>query len=155
MNCNKKLWKASIAEMIPLVNVIVAIYSAFVLCELSEIRELRQKPGNSEANEKLLGMYGKKSFNDTKKDVLMLNIIEKVNANEGHIIDFCYGAMHREGFLPSADKLIKFARDQFEGAKQNHQARIEGTEDFIRRFQEESKQRFEDINNGITVFEVD
>jgi hypothetical protein len=149
---NKKLWKASLIEILPLFNVIAAIYAVFVLQKLSTARDHIQNLNSNESKEKIFGLYGQKPFNDEKKDNLLLSIIETVNENEKHIIDFCYGVLHRNGPLPSADKLIKLARDEFEKIKPPSPK--EKNEDIIHKFKEESRQRLEQIKNGTIILEV-
>ena len=153
VECYNKLWKASIAEMIPLFNVIAAIYSAVVLNELSEIRERIQDP---ERNLKtIFQTNGVNSFKDPEKDTLMFEVIELLKENEKHLIPFCQGLILGLKKPCSAGKLVKFAREEFKKSENNTSSTCEEPKDILRAMEEQSKQRAKDLQSGKIQIEID
>ena len=150
--CHNKLFKASIAEMIPLINVIAAVYSAFVLSDLSEVRELQQNPEGDKVQEKILQLNNIRSFNDQEKDKLMFDVINSLDENEEDLIHFCYGVITAVGTKWPAENIVKFARQDAEESKKAQEAGKEkekNAEDILRQMQEKSRKSLEDIKNGI------
>lgn len=116
-NCTNKLWKASLVEMIPGVNVIAATYSAFVLNELSEARD--QTP------EGIFEKHNLKLFPRSDKNELMSSIISLIDEGDplaNKYIHFCYGFIQGlQDKLPSAQELLEVAKKDSEESKLSRQ----------------------------------
>ena len=111
---NNKLWKSSICEMIPIVNVIAASYSAFILNELSDARENSQY--SKKTIKSLFRKYGLEEFKEEQKNKRMFDMIvllEETDPMKKSILSHWRGGMIRldSNNLPPAEILIERARD--------------------------------------------
>lgn len=88
--CYEKLWKASVIEAIPFINLIAAVYSTSVLNKLSQLREVNDNLENR--NKFLIQKYGisksvsEKSFSPEQKAKLAeaLYIVDKLEAKDSN-----------------------------------------------------------------------
>jgi hypothetical protein len=96
--CNESLWKASLVEAFPGINVIAAIYSSVILSRLFNVREVNNSPDNQKKY--LFERYNIQTIENEQQSETLCNALKVIYNLEIQDIEF-------EKFFPSTKVLMR------------------------------------------------
>lgn len=148
--CYESLWKASIAEAIPGVNFIAAVYSATVLNKLSELREVNQSEAKKE--DFLFKKFGLKKTESPDRNKFIfesLTLLEGLKAKNSHVpqsrqneikqvlANYIFGESFNAFSEKNAPLALKKQIIDYEDSKRKEGALLEGASQVVAGYSEE------------------